>query len=68
MISLDQTGNPLLTCDLKQGFSVGGLSLGDVRAFVVSGNSLYVGGTFSAYQGQSANYIAKLNLPDCQRP
>lgn len=59
MIALDTSGNQVLSCDLQSGFN------SMVFVTLVSGNSLYAGGTFSTYRGQSANRIAKLNLPDC---
>jgi len=59
IIALDLTGNPLPTCDLKTGFDSG------ITAIVKSGSSIYVGGYFTRYQGQPANYLAKLDATTC---
>ncbi|OFZ85158.1 MAG: hypothetical protein A2603_06300 [Bdellovibrionales bacterium RIFOXYD1_FULL_55_31] len=59
MMTLDTTGKPLISCDLKSGFD------NDVRAIVVSGSSIYVGGSFHYYQGQPTDYIAKLDASTC---
>lgn len=56
---LDSTGSSVFSCDLKAGFN------DSVLATAISGNSLYVGGNFSTYQGQPAKNLAKLNLPYC---
>jgi len=49
------------TCELDATFSASGGFEDSVYALAVSGNSLYVGGRFTAYRGASANRIAKLD-------
>ncbi len=60
MLVLDLNGKPKYGCDLQSGFD------GDLTAVIIAGKSLYVGGYFTQYRGQSANYLAKLNLPSCE--
>jgi hypothetical protein len=57
---LDPTlGKPIPECDLGTGFDAA------VNASVVVGNSLYVGGAFTQYNGQPAHGIAKLDVSTC---
>ncbi|MBS0419054.1 MAG: delta-60 repeat domain-containing protein [Proteobacteria bacterium] len=57
---LDPTlGKPIPECDLGTGFDAA------VNASVVVGNSLYVGGAFTNYNGQPAHGIAKLDVSTC---
>ncbi len=60
MMVLDLDGKPKYGCDLQSGFD------DEVTSVATSGESLYVGGKFTHYRGQSANRIAKLNLPSCE--
>ena len=54
------SGQPQLSCDMQSGFNAKVLTL------LTVGNSIYVGGEFTQYRGLTANYIAKLNLPNCE--
>ena len=58
--ALDLTsGKPNLGCDLGTGFD------STVRATLLVGNSLYVGGDFSTYKGQPAHGLVKLDAATC---
>jgi hypothetical protein len=57
---LDPTsGAPLLGCDMGTGFDA------PVHTTLVVGSSLYVGGDFTVYNGQTAAGLAKLDLITC---
>jgi hypothetical protein len=60
-IALDLAGNPTPagTCNLGAGFD------GTVNAVVQQGSSVFFGGEFQKYRGQSAKFIAKVNAATC---
>jgi hypothetical protein len=53
-------GNPVPSCDLGTGF----LDV-FVNAVLISGNTIYVGGTFNLYNGTTVNKLAKIDATTC---
>lgn len=57
---LDPTsGKPVLSCNLGTGFDAA------VNASVIVGSSLYVGGSFTSFNGHPAHGLAKLDAATC---
>jgi hypothetical protein len=60
MAALDLTSGKLnLRCDIELGFDA------PANAMMLVGNSLYVGGSFTRYQGQPAHGLVKLDATTC---
>jgi hypothetical protein len=58
--TLDNSGNLSNNCNFQKSFN------SSINVIVTSEDSIYIGGTFSSFQGHEVNKLAKLNKKTCQ--